>query len=202
MSVNSHSRSPDDRRRRPAQARAKATVERILDGAAHVFATRGYAATTNHVAETAGVSIGSIYQYFPDKDALLVALHNRHLDHVEDRLLGGGPRDDPSGWVRWLVDELIAANQRPEAEALWAMSRGVPEMRVRVSRLVDQLVHDAQTALHGASPLRARAVVVTALAVVHELALPNPTPPRRREAVNAVLAVATGFSARTERLGN
>lgn len=141
------------------------------------------------MAERAGISIGSLYQYFPDKDALLVALQGRHLDDV-GRHLRGGPVHDREAWVRWLVSELIAVNTRPEATVLWETSRVVPPMRARVTALVDDLAAEAATALGTRSALWARAVVVTALAVVHEIALPTPTPARRRAAVEAVLAVA------------
>jgi AcrR family transcriptional regulator len=68
-------------RRKPRQVRAELTRERILTAAAHVFAEHGYAAgTTNRIAERARVSIGSLYQYFPNKDAILAELLIRHLD--------------------------------------------------------------------------------------------------------------------------
>ncbi|MET8685428.1 TetR/AcrR family transcriptional regulator [Streptomyces sp. NPDC004732] len=68
-------------RKQPRQIRAELTRERILDAAAHVFAEYGYAAgTTNRIAERARVSIGSLYQYYPNKDAILVELLIRHLD--------------------------------------------------------------------------------------------------------------------------
>jgi AcrR family transcriptional regulator len=67
-------------RKSPRQARSRATVTAILGAAARVFAADGYAAgTTNHIAERAGVSVGSLYEYFPNKDALLVALMEDHI---------------------------------------------------------------------------------------------------------------------------
>jgi AcrR family transcriptional regulator len=68
-------------RRKPRQVRAELTRERILTAAAHVFAEHGYAAgTTNRIAERARISIGSLYQYFPNKDAILAELLVRHID--------------------------------------------------------------------------------------------------------------------------
>jgi AcrR family transcriptional regulator len=190
MSVNSPSAPRPRRRRKPVQARSKETVERILVAAAHVFSERGYAATTNQIAEAAGLSIGSLYQYFPDKDALLVALHGRHLEEVRARLIRTGPVEDPDAWLAWLVNELIAVNARPVASALWASSRIVSDMLAQVTALVDDLVADASRVLPSHRPLHVRAVVVTALAVVHDVALPNPTAARRRVAIEAVRAVA------------
>src|SRR5436853_3044541 len=71
-------------RKQPLQARAQRTVDVLLKAAAQVFARRGYAgATTNHIAERAGVSIGSLYEYFPSKDAILVALLEHHVHEGE-----------------------------------------------------------------------------------------------------------------------
>jgi AcrR family transcriptional regulator len=68
-------------RKQPRQVRAELTRQRILTAAAHVFGEHGYAAgTTNRIAERAGISIGSLYQYFPNKDAILAELLVRHLD--------------------------------------------------------------------------------------------------------------------------
>jgi AcrR family transcriptional regulator len=67
-------------RKRPLQQRSQATVEDILTAATQVFEAHGYAAgTTNRIAERAGVSIGTLYQYFPNKEAVAVALLERHL---------------------------------------------------------------------------------------------------------------------------
>lgn len=74
-------------RKSPVQARSRQTVSDILDAAARVFAAHGYAgAATTRVAERAGVSVGSLYQYFPNKDALLVALSERHIERAHARV--------------------------------------------------------------------------------------------------------------------
>jgi AcrR family transcriptional regulator len=59
-------------RRIPKQRRSRATVDAIVEAAAHLLAARGWeASTTNHIAERAGVSIGSLYKYFPNKSSIL-----------------------------------------------------------------------------------------------------------------------------------
>lgn len=66
-------------RKQPRQARAQVTHEAILSAAAQVLVEEGYeGATTNRIAEVAGVSVGSLYQYFPNKDAIVAALLERH----------------------------------------------------------------------------------------------------------------------------
>ena len=65
-------------RKRPAQSRSVETVNAVLEAAARILERDGLECyTTNAVAERAGVSIGSFYQYFPNKDALTVALIER-----------------------------------------------------------------------------------------------------------------------------
>ena len=67
-------------RKAPRQTRARQTVDCILDAAAYILAERGLDGfTTNHIAERAGVNISSLYQYFPNKIAILKALQARHI---------------------------------------------------------------------------------------------------------------------------
>lgn len=81
----------DPERRVPTQDRSRQRVERILDAAARTFADVGFdAATTEAIAERAGTSIGSVYQFFPNKRALFDAIAKRYLDRsreVFDRLM-------------------------------------------------------------------------------------------------------------------
>jgi AcrR family transcriptional regulator len=81
-------RSPKARRRRvPQQRRARLTVEAVLDAVVRILKKEGVTAvSTNRIAEVAGVSIGSVYQYFPDKRAIYIALHRRHVEQI-DRLV-------------------------------------------------------------------------------------------------------------------
>jgi len=91
-------------RKEPRQARSRATVEVIVRAGARVLADRGWAGfTTNEVAEVAGVSIGSIYQYFPDKRALTDAIRRHHLDDVLTVLRKAGQ----GGSLHQLIDDLV-----------------------------------------------------------------------------------------------
>lgn len=74
-------------RRNPRQERARATVEAVLEAAAQILEARGLkGATTNAIAERAGVSVGSLYQYFPDKGALVLALYEQHLAQLGEAM--------------------------------------------------------------------------------------------------------------------
>lgn len=76
--------TPVLRRVTPRQARARASVEAILEAAAQILETGGEAAfNTNAVAERAGVSIGAVYRYFPDKRAILVALSEQEQARLD-----------------------------------------------------------------------------------------------------------------------
>lgn len=70
-------------RKQPQQARSRSTVAAILEAGTHVLGRKGWAGfTTNEVAAAAGVSIGSLYQYFPNKLSLAEAIRASHFDEV------------------------------------------------------------------------------------------------------------------------
>jgi AcrR family transcriptional regulator len=97
------------RRRRPRQRRAHQTVDAVLDAAVRVLKREGFAAlTTNHIAEIAGVSIGSVYQYFRDKRAIFAALHQRHIDQI-DHLVAGTLIEHAASPLDTLMQALVEA---------------------------------------------------------------------------------------------
>src|ERR1700677_1880174 len=106
-------------RKLPGQRRARLTVDAILDAVVRILKREGIkAVTTNRVAKVAGVSIGSIYQYFPDKQALFIALHARHIEQI-DRL----------------VESKLVENAKSSLEEL---------MRAVIGAMVDALIPDPE----------------------------------------------------------
>jgi AcrR family transcriptional regulator len=101
------------RRRRPVQARSKAMVERILEAATQVLARGGYAQmSTNRVAEAAGVSVGSLYRYFSDKEEIFETLRVRASEAILGELttaVADAAARPPREGVRAVVAALVAA---------------------------------------------------------------------------------------------
>ena len=70
-------------RKNASQDRSRATVDALVEATARILVKEGFdKASTNRIAETAGVSIGSLYQYFPGKDALVAAVIDRHTEDL------------------------------------------------------------------------------------------------------------------------
>ena len=121
-------------RKNPRQRRAKETVEAILTAAAQVFEARGYArGTTDRIATRAGVSVGSLYQYFPNKDAILVALAERHVDRgtaLVRAMLASTPASAAAlePWLRCLLTALLAQHRaQPRLQHLILEGLTLPE---------------------------------------------------------------------------
>ena len=83
----SHSKAVREPRKLPRQARSQVTVDAIFEATLQVLLSEGpQRLTTTRVAERAGVSVGTLYQYYPNKQALLVASLKRHLTRVGDTI--------------------------------------------------------------------------------------------------------------------
>jgi len=101
----------DFKRRTPRQGRARTTIELIFEATARILQRGGEAAlNTNAIAEQAGISIGTLYQYFPNKEAIMVAMGRRLLE--SDRLTVmkaiSGALDDPDAQAaRIAINKLI-----------------------------------------------------------------------------------------------
>lgn len=144
----------DSKRRTPQRGRALETVEVIFEATARILQADGLAGlNTNRIAEVAGVSVGAIYGYFPNKDAILLAMALRELDLVRDRVLAAltGPEVDADLHpVRRVIRALIAGygarsrSRRILMETLFA--RGGSEAMARPLSEVANLI-----ALQGAS---------------------------------------------------
>jgi AcrR family transcriptional regulator len=116
-------------RRQPKQQRARQTVDAVLDAVVRILKREGLeAVTTNRVAEVAGVSVGSVYQYFSDKRAIFTALHARHVEEMGrliERTLISHASSSLEDLVRALVEAMIAAHSAdPELHEL--LSTTVP----------------------------------------------------------------------------
>jgi AcrR family transcriptional regulator len=169
--------------------------ERILTAAAHVFAEHGYAAgTTNRIAEAAYVSIGSLYQYFPNKDAILVELMSAHIDagvaavrRELERGLPAGLDDALRLLVRTTVD-----NHRDQPrlhQVLFEQARRPAEVLAKLHDVERVMVTTAASLLAAHPEVRvadphtaARMVVGTVESLVHRFfAVDRPTGTERFE---------------------
>ena len=177
-------------------------MERILDAAARIFHEQGYAgATTNDIADEADVSIGSLYQYFPNKDALLVALTTRHIEHTTAglaELLNG--LDAEAGFdailaavVEFLVEQhdlddlhLLVMHEAPRTHEInIELDRARSHLVELTSQLLTSHVSDPQL-----RALKARMAVATIDAAVHDVILRQPKGAARNSAVELTIATA------------
>ena len=124
-------------RKEPRQARSREMVERIVAAGRTVLVERGYDAfSTNQVATAAGISPGSLYQYFPDKTAILEIVVDRYWDEVAESVAASladhlgevGPQ-----MVRHVADALISALEA-DRTILGVVAEQLPQARSRVRR--------------------------------------------------------------------
>ena len=160
-------------RRAPTQARSKARVARVLDVTAALIDRGGLeAATTNAIADAAGLPVGSIYQFFPNREAVLHALLARQLDVLDARfapLLGPEADRVPlADAVAQVVDALAEAYLAlPALAALVQAGRADPRLGDAVAlnnrRVAGWVAELARRRVPGLTPARARVIATAAV---------------------------------------
>lgn len=120
-------------RKTPLQSRSRQRVEKILSAALDLLMQQGLASvTTSRVAAAAGVPVGSVYQFFPNRDAILLALHERLEDKedaaIEHALQSAQHMTDIGDIARAVLSAFTAMNlQVEERDALSAALASLPE---------------------------------------------------------------------------
>ena len=193
--------------REPQQERSRRRVAALLDAAAGEFAEHGFtAATTTGIAARAGIPIGSLYQWFPDKEAVLYGLADRHLTEGTSLLLGALERAqaaaDLESSVRVLVEATVEANGGdPRVHRILYREAPRPaELQARLTTLEDALIEWVRGELirrgivRDRVPLRARTLVLVVEALVHELVLDPPAGTDRQAAISEVVAAAVAIA--------
>jgi AcrR family transcriptional regulator len=179
------SRDPLSPRKQPRQERSRATLDAIVEAAARVFGERGFAGgSTNRIAEDAGVAIGSLYEYFPNKASILVAVAERHLDRMladVDRVLAEAESSAPSlaSLIACFVEAMLAVHERaPQLNhVVFGEAPRPPELRACVLQAEEKLAHRVEALLHASGEVdlpdldtAAHLVVQTAEALTHRFA--------------------------------
>lgn len=200
-------------RRQPRQERSRATVEDILQAAAEVFGKLGYAgATTNKIAERAGVSIGSLYQYFASKDDILGALLAQHHRDVRTAIdaaaLELADREVPlSRGLRGLLEGLLAVHgeDRALSHVLAREIHGPRGRRLRKADEGERYVDAVEEILDQRPEVRVEdtrmAAVVVVQTIEHLIRWLGHESPRSLDAgafVDELLAMLIGYLTRAE----
>ncbi|MGD9527009.1 TetR/AcrR family transcriptional regulator [Pseudonocardia sp.] len=144
-------------RREPRQERSRRMVERIVAAGREVLVQRGYdAVTTNHIAAAAGISPGSLYQYFPDKSAVLAEVLDRYSQDVVARVSRaflasvGAPTADG---VRAVVTAMLDVYEE-QPDLLRVLVEQVPRSAASTRAAFARRVDDMLTVAIGSRPDR------------------------------------------------
>ena len=128
-------------RKRPRQERSRATTDALLTATARLLVKVGFdRASTNRIAAEAGVSVGTLYQYFPSKEALVAAVIERHMDEMLAVLEGSMERLAGAS-METVVRELVGVMVRAHAVDPM-LHRVLVEQIPRVGRM--DRVHDVE----------------------------------------------------------
>jgi AcrR family transcriptional regulator len=190
-------------RRAPRQARARVTVEAILQAAAYILVREGWdRLTTNRIAERAGVNIASLYQYFPGKEAIVIELQRRHLSKARAGFPAALAKARSQQSVREVL-RLVLSGTVEEHRRAPALHRAFEEELPRRVRRTGAREDEAMEYLgqlflpHMRDvPNPALALLVTrvvALAVIHEAAIYQPHLLDSPELIEEMLLLLTRY---------
>lgn len=193
-------------RKRPLQNRSKATVDTILTATARILIKLGFdGLTTNAVAEAAGVSIGSLYQYFPNKEALVAALIESQLDIKNAQTIAelGRVAGLPLGEAVRAMIVLTIQNYAAQPELKRVLLEQVPRVG-RMARIAElhQGTHKMVTALLTArraelairNPEMAAFLLVSAIeAIAHRATLFEPARLKDPALIDEATAMVTRY---------
>jgi AcrR family transcriptional regulator len=188
-------------RKTPVQARATVSLESILEATLQVLLDVGQARlTTTRVAERAGVSVGTLYQYFPNKSALLKTVMERHLAEIAgvvETACAGLHGQPLAAMAEGVVREFLRAklgNLR-KSMALYAFSYDMD--RVQIVKCISARIRDAMATMLrtsseplGTDPAVAAAMVGDMMAGVARRIVESEVPKKQADAMQRELVVA------------
>jgi AcrR family transcriptional regulator len=197
------SRTPTKPRKLPTQERSRATVDAIIQAATYILVKSGWDhLTTNAIAERAGVNIGSLYQYFPNKEAIVAELERRHVVQVRHKLASTLPQLSSQPSLREALGLLVRA-MVDEHRIAPAVHRAIEDELPRsVKRCLNGEGRHEEAHLQAMQPFMKNVpdprfalqlARVAAHAVIHEAATHQPELFERPDFVDEVVALLEGY---------
>lgn len=187
-------------RKMPSQERSRFTVDTIIQASTYILMEKGWKGlTTNAIAERAGVNISSLYQFFPNKEAIVAELQRRHAAEMDEELakiLGLIPQQSSLKQVLTLLVEMIINKHKVAPAVHKAVSEEIPQtLKNKCTEQDTQLrllflqalkpfmknVPDPELAIH--------ILAVTAHAIIHNITVERPHLLETQEIVNELVAL-------------
>lgn len=190
----------------PIQSRAKVTSDAILEAAEIIVLNEGYEkATTNYIAEKAGASIGSLYQYFPNKDAIISALIEQTVSRIANgtRAVLRESIELPLEQASRATYEYLLHQFRENKVLLYSISKQTPELVELTKNLsIEKFTHSTNRAL--LEQHRDEIVVedieqaliileIAVLANMRRYILENPAGMTDQEFIDSMVRLSTGY---------